>query len=186
MNAITPERFTSMLRFKLFAIFMSIGWFTAAAGWADELEAFKVMAVTGANAGSEVEYLSQRKDKTTVYLFLQGEHWGRPIARYVKVLDTKIVDGIKGEVDVQAVAVWLSDDAAKGKEYLPRAQMSLNLSRTDWSVFEGQKAGPDGWNVDIADSLTSVIIRDGKEIARFKYKSTNDTDVPDVIKALEK
>lgn len=175
-----------MSRIKFLSFLMGVCWLIVSAGLAEELKAFKVMAVTGTQAGSEVEYLTQRKDKTTVYLFLQGEHWGRPIARYVKVLDTKIAECIKGDADVQAVAVWLSDDAAKGKEYLPRAQMSLNLSRTDWSVFEGQKAGPDGWNVDIADSLTVVVVRAGKEIARFKYKSTNDTDVPDVLKALDK
>ena len=48
------------------------------------------------------------------------------------------------------------------------------------------KGGPVGWDVDIASSLTVVVLRGGKEIGRFKYESTNDQDVPEVIKVLKK
>lgn len=153
---------------------------------AADLSPLKVWAVTGSHAGNAVDYVAERKDQTTVYLFVNGATWDRPIGRYLKVLDTKLAEGVKKSEDAQVIAVWLSDDAAKGKEYLPKAQQSLKLTRTDWTVFEGEKAGPEGWNVDVADHLTAVVVRGGKEIDRFKYKSTNDTDVPDVIKALEK
>ena len=158
----------------------------ASAVQADDLKPMKVYAVTGGFEGSEVDYVAERKEKTTVYVFLAADQWTRPVARYVKKLDEEIAGGIAGAEDAQIVAVWLSDDAAKGKDYLPKAQTSLLATRTDWTVFEGQKAGPDGWNVDIAAALTTVIVRDGKEVNRFSYKSVNETDVPEAVKALKK
>lgn len=153
---------------------------------ADELQPVKVFAVTGSQAGNTVEYVAERKEKPTVYLFVNAATWDRPIARYLKVLDTKIGDGIKGADDARVVAVWLTDDVGKAKEYLPKAQQSLNMARTDWTVFEGSKEGPTGWKIDTTDHLTAVVVRGGKEVARFAYKSTNDTDVPDVINTLKK
>jgi hypothetical protein len=153
---------------------------------ADELKPLKVFAVTGAHEGSEVDYVAERKEKTTAYVFVAADQWARPVARYVKKLDDEIAAGIKGAEDAHVVVVWLSDDAAKGKDYLPNVQMSLRLARTDWTVFEGQKAGPDGWNVDIAAALTTVIVRGGKESARFSYKTVNETDVAEATKALRK
>lgn len=167
-------------------LLFSVGMVAHPAFAADELQPVKVFAVTGSQAGNTVEYVAERKEKPTVYLFVNAATWDRPIARYLKVLDTKIGAGIKGADDAQVVAVWLTDDVAKAKEYLPKAQQSLNLARTDWTVYEGEKAGPEGWKIDTTEHLTAVVARGGKEVARFAYKSTNDTDVPDVIKSLEK
>ncbi|HTN75380.1 MAG TPA: hypothetical protein VL096_09040 [Pirellulaceae bacterium] len=161
-------------------------WVVTGVAQGEDLQPLKLFAVTGSAAGNEVDYLAERKDKTTIYLFLNGAVWDRPIARYVKVLDTKLADGIEKAKDAHVVAVWLSDDAAKGKEYLPKAQQSLNLSKTDWTVFSGSADGPTGWNIDKANHLTVVLVRGNKETARFQYKSTNDTDVPELLKALEK
>lgn len=146
----------------------------------------KAFAASGEFAGQEVDFVAERKGQTTVYLFVNAENWTRPVARFLKVLDGKLSDGIEGAKDAQAVAVWLTSDVAKEKEYLPRAQKSLNLGQTALAVFEGPPQGPEGWNVDVASHLTAVVVRGGKEIARFKYQSTNDTDVPDVVKALQK
>lgn len=146
----------------------------------------KVAAVTGEFAGKDVDYAAERKEKPTVYLFVSAENFTRPIGRYMKVLDTQIDKGIEGARDAEVVAIWLTSDVAKSKEYLPKLQQSVQLSKTALAVFDGAPQGPDGWNVDIASHLTAVVVRGGKETARFKYQSTNDTDVPDVVKALEK
>ena len=146
----------------------------------------KVFAVTGEFAGKEVDVLAERKEKPTVYLFVSAENWTRPIARYIKALDGQLDKGIDGATGAEAVAIWLTADVAKSKEYLPLAQRSMQLSKTALAVFDGQPQGPDGWNVDIASHLTAVVVRDGKETARFKYQSTNDTDVPEVVEALGK
>ena len=157
-----------------------------------EPEPFKVFAATGDHAQKEIDAVASRKDKATVYVFLAADQWARPVARYVKKLDEAINAG-KGNAkdpeanaDLRILVVWLSDDPMKGKEYLPKAQMSLQLARTDWTVFEGPKTGPNGWNIDIASTLTTVLVRRGKEIGRFSYKSVNETDVDEAIQALTK
>jgi hypothetical protein len=157
-----------------------------------EPEPFKVFAATGDQAQKEIDAVASRKDKATVYVFLAADQWARPVARYVKKLDEALNAG-KGNskdpeanADLRILVVWLSDDPIKGKEYLPKAQMSLQLTRTDWTVFDGPKAGPNGWNIDIASTLTTVLVRRGKEIGRFTYKSVNETDVDEALQALTK
>jgi len=154
--------------------------------FAAEVKPLKVFAVTGEHAGKEVDYAAERKAGTTVVLFVNAEQWARPVARYLKTLDTQINKGIPGEEKAVVVAVWLTSDPAKIKEYLPKAQQSLDFSKTALTVFDGQVAGPDGWNADIAAQLTVVVVRDGEEKARFSYKSTNEADVPEVVQALGK
>lgn len=152
---------------------------------ADPLKPFKVFVAAGNNAGTEVDIVAQRKEATTIYLFVGASNWARPVAGYIRKFDKEVATGVPGAEGAAIVVVWLSDEPAKGKEYLPKAQMSLNLSRTDWTVFEGQKAGPDGWNVDIASALTTVIVRGNKEVGRLQYKSVNELDVPEAIKLLK-
>lgn len=151
---------------------------------AAEIKPLQVHTVTGEHAAKDIDYIAERKTEPTVVVFINAEQWTRPVARYLKVLDSELEKGVKGSEKAQVVAVWLSDDANHGREYLPKVQMSLNLAKTALTVFEGPKSGPEGWNVDIAAQLTVVIIREGKERARFDYRSTNDQDVPEVIKSL--
>jgi hypothetical protein len=150
---------------------------------------FKTFAVTGELAKKppeEIDYLAERKGKTTVFLFVAADHWQRPIARYLKTLDKSITDGIEGVEGVEAVAVWLTDDVQKSKDYLPLAQQSLSFGHTALTVFPGAKQGPEGWGLDTEAHLTTVIVRDGKTIASFGYRSTNETDVPAVLEAIKK
>jgi hypothetical protein len=170
-----------MLRLLLFPCLLAWNLFAASGA---EVRPLKVHAVTGEHAGQELDYAAERKAGTTVVLFVNAEQWSRPVARYVKALDSELAKRVPGAEKTEAVAVWLTGDAAQSKDYLPKAQMSLNLSKTSLTVFEGPKSGPEGWNVDIAAQLTAVIIRDGQEVARFDYRSTNDQDVPEVVKAL--
>lgn len=102
----------------------------------------KVFAVTGEFAGKEVDLLAERKEKPTVYLFVSAENWDRPIGRYLKALDEQLAKGIDGAPDAAAVAIWLTNDVPKSKEYLPIAQRSLQFSKTDLAVFDGQLQGP--------------------------------------------
>ncbi|MDB5389055.1 MAG: hypothetical protein JWM11_4701 [Planctomycetaceae bacterium] len=150
---------------------------------------FKTIAVTGELAktpAEEIDYLKARTDRTTVFLFVSAENFQRPIARYLKTLDKSITDGIDGVANVEAVAVWLTDDVQKSKDYLPLAQKSLSFEHTALTVFPGAKQGPDGWGLDTEAHLTTVIVRGGKAVASFAYRSTNETDIPAVLLALKK
>jgi hypothetical protein len=147
---------------------------------------FKVAAVTGACEGKEVTLADKPEKAARVYLFVAADKWDRPIARYLRTLDGELVKGISGADGAEATAVWLTDDKEQSKEYLPRAQQSLQFSKTALAVFLGDKQGPEGWNLDEGAHLTTVIVRDGKVAASFAYRSTNETDVPEVVKALGK
>jgi hypothetical protein len=146
-----------------------------------KLAALKVTAATGEFADNEVDYFDKRKDKPTVYVFVQAASWDRPMARYLKTLDAAVK---KAGGDAQIVAVWLTADAEKSKEYLPKAQMSLNMEITALTVYAGATSGPDNWGVNERATLTTVVSGGETCAARFAYVSLNETDVPAVEKAL--
>ena len=144
-----------------------------------ELKAF---GVVGPVEGKEADYTAERKDEPTVYLFVSAENFSRPIARFMKTLDGKLAD-----VDDKAagVAVWLTADADKSKEYLPRMQQSLKLDKTALAVA-GDTSGPNGWGINPDAHLTVVVATKGKVVKSFAYTTVNETDVRAVLAALKK
>ena len=150
-----------------------------------EVSGFKVRAITGEHADKEVDFLQTRADKTTIFLLIAADKWDRPIARYFKALDKAITEGAEGTAGVEVVAVWLTADVAKSKEYLPKAQQSLKFEHTALAVFPGAAQGPEGWGVNTDAHLTTVIVKGKKVVTTFAYRSTNETDVKEVVGALK-
>src|SRR5438105_5055073 len=124
-----------------------------------KVAALKVITATGDAAGNEVEYAAERGEKPTVYVFVQADKWDRPIARFLRGLDQELAKRSDGG---QAIAVWLTDDVEKAKEYLPRAQASLKLTRTTFTVYPGDSTGPPEWSINGVAHLTVVVARDAK------------------------
>lgn len=150
----------------------------------DKVAALKAFGVVGSVEGKEADFATDRKDSPTVYIFVQSEHWDRPVARFMKTLDGQLGDAAE---KAAAVAVWLGDKKAdEHKDYLPRAQMSLKLEKTDLSVFDGDKGGPDGWGINSDAHLTVVIANKGKVVKSIGFVSVNETDVKGVIEELKK
>jgi hypothetical protein len=163
---------------------------TVQTGWASDVDsgpkkgskvpALKVYDATGENKGKTVDYAGLRKDTPTVYLFVGEGKFTRPMFRFMKTLD----EAIKKELDdVYGVAVWLTDDEEKSKEYLPR--ISTYFETTALAVFKG-KDGPKEWDINSDAHLTVVIAHKGKVTARFGYNSVNETEVPAVLKEVKK
>jgi len=146
---------------------------------------FKVHAVTGDEAGKTVDFVVERKDKPTVFVFVRAADWDRPMARFLKKLDEEFARGIAGVDDPETIAVWLTDDKEKSKEYLPRAQESLQFNHTKLAVFDGSTQGPEGWGLNTGVRLSAVVVRDGKVTGSLGYLSVNETDVPGVVKAIK-
>jgi hypothetical protein len=140
----------------------------------------KVFDATGENKDKTVDYASLRKDRPTVYLFVGEGKFARPMFRFMKTLDEAIKKDLE---EVYGVAVWLTDDEEKSKEYLPRISMYFEM--TALTVFKG-KDGPKGWDINGDAHLTVVVAHGGKVTARFGYNSVNETDVPAVLKELKK
>jgi hypothetical protein len=142
-----------------------------------------VFDATGPNQGKELDYAAARKDKPTVYVFVQADQWDRPMARFLRKLDEAVR---KESKDASVVAVWLTDSPSKTKEYLPLAQQSLQLQTTALTCFSGKKAGPGGWGINADAHLTVAVATKQKVTATFGYRSVNETDVPGVRDALKK
>jgi hypothetical protein len=147
-----------------------------------KVPALKVFDATGPNKGQELDYAAERKDKPTVYVFVQADKWDRPMARFLRKLD----EAVQQVADASVVATWLTDDPDKTKEYLPRAQQSLQLQTTALTCYTGQGGGPPGWGVNADAHLTAVVVSRAKVAASFAYRSLNEADMPDVAAALKK
>ena len=150
-----------------------------------KIPALKVYDCTGENKGKAVDYAADyaalRKDKATIYLFLPAAKFDRPMHRFIKKLDETVSADYEG---VYLVVVWLTDDEPAAKERLPKIQMSVNYAATALCSHKGGE--PKDWNVNGDAHLTVVVAAKGKVAARFAYRSVNDTDAPDVVKALKK
>jgi hypothetical protein len=154
----------------------------------EAVPALKVYAVVGAVEDKEVDYAGDRKDKPTIYVFVKAKdgaipEGGRPAGRFMKELD-KVVKNVSD--DAYIVAVWLTDDQEKTKEYLPRIQQSLRFENTGLSYFQGEKSGPNEWGINSDAHVTVVVTNKQKVAATFGYMSLNETDVPKVEEALKK
>jgi hypothetical protein len=171
---------------SLLAIVVSSAWGQdVASGPAkgEKVPSLKVFDATGEHQGKEADYAAERKDKPTIYLFVQQDKWDRPMARFLKRLDEAVNKA--GESSL-VVAVWLTDDVDKTKQYLPKAQQSLQFQATALTCYPGGKAGPKDWGVNADAHLTVVAANQQKVLATFGYRSVNETDVPAVLEAFKK
>src|SRR5215208_2921224 len=148
----------------------------------DKVEDFKAFGAIGLFEGKEGSYVAERKGEPTVFVFVQSEHFTRPMARMLKELDTKAKESNE---KAMTVAVWLGDpDAAK--ERLPRIQMSLNFANTSLGVFEGEKSGPNNWGINTDAHCTVVVTHNGKVVESIALQSVNETDAKKVVEAIKK
>jgi len=147
------------------------------------IEPLKVVAVVGDGAGDESDFAARRKGRPTVFVFIQADKWDRPVARFLKTLDT---DVNKDRSDAAVVAVWLTEDVEKTKDYLPLAQQSLRLAQTTLAVYSGDKSGPPAWGINPGAHLTAIVADNDRVVASFGFRSLNETNVPEVLSKLPK
>jgi hypothetical protein len=146
-----------------------------------DISPLRVAVITGENAGETLDVAQRRGVMPTIYIFIQADKWDRPLARFLRALDD---DLRKDRSDVAVIVTWLTDDVEAAKDYLPKAQQSIQLSQTSLAVFPGDKNGPTGWSIHSGAHLTAVIATDGRVLARFGYRSLNETNVPEVVAKL--
>ena len=146
-----------------------------------QLAPLRVFAATGAREGKELDYVAERGDKPTVYVLIRD--WDRPVARFLKTLDGAVHED---SAEALVVAAWLTDEKEETKNYLPRAQQSLKLEVTPLTVFLGDRAGPNEWDISPDARVTVVVARGGKSKAHFGFVSINEMHVPRVREALGK
>src|SRR5262245_29332005 len=149
----------------------------------DPVKPLKVFAVVGDVKDKDVDFAAERKDKPTLYVFVQADKFDRPMNRFIKTLDSKLKEAY---ADAYIVAVWLTDDKDKTREYLPKLQMSVQYQATALTYYTGEKAGPNDWTVNADAHITVVVANKAKVAASFGFQSINETDAPAVEAALKK
>ena len=141
--------------------------------------ALNAVVCVGDDAGQKTDLTKARDKSPTIYMFIQGDKWDRPIARLLRELDTKVKDEVS---DGRVIAVWLSNNEVdRYKEHLPRVQQSLKLAMTTYAVWPGDPFGPAAWNINRDDHVTVVTTRDGKIRGRHTFQSTNEGDAPKIL-----
>ena len=148
----------------------------------DPIEKLTVFGVVGLVEDKEADFAAERKDKPTIYVFVQKDKWTRPMANFLKTLDKEVV---KANEDAKVVTVFLGDEIKAIRDYLPTAQKSLMFENTSLCVFEGDKAGPKGWGINADAHLTAVIVKKNKVVASMGYQSVNATDVEKLVKSIK-
>ena len=138
--------------------------------------------VAGDPVDKEVDLIAHRAKKPTVIVLVPTEKWNRPTARFLKALDT----GLKDVEEGRLCAVWLTADHTATREYLPKAQMSLQFERTDLGDFTGEANGPPEWGINGEADVTVVALRDGKVVKTWGFVSINDTVAREVLQAVQK
>jgi hypothetical protein len=145
------------------------------------LPPLRAYAVTGDVQNQEVNFVERRQGKPTLYCFVPADQWSRPTARLLKELDNRL-----GTIsDAALVAVWVTADPVASKDYLPRAQQSLQLGRTALAVSEEGSSGPAEWGINTEVDLTIVAAREGRVLKSFALQSPNDTLAEEVLAALK-
>ncbi len=142
----------------------------------------------GIGTGESRNIATVRQGQLTIYAFVQAAQFDRPMARLIHTIDQGIADR-SSENDAAGspalVTVWLTETPDQSREYLPRAQQSLKLKHTVWTVFEGPLQGPGGWSINDSAGLTLVVVdRQGKVIHSVGFDSWNETDAPPILKVL--
>jgi hypothetical protein len=148
----------------------------------EKAAALRVYSVSPPKENEELDFTPERKDKPTVFVFIQADKWDRPMFRFLKGLGESVK---KAHDHALVVAVWLTEDQDKTKDYLPKLK-NYNLDGIALTCFPGEKTGPKDWNVNSMAHATAVVVHRGKVAATFGYLSINETDVADVEKALKK
>lgn len=140
----------------------------------------KVFVAAGDPSGKEIDLVATRASQPTIIAFVPQEKWSRPVARFLKSIDTGLKDVDGGRL----CAVWLSPDHAATRDYLPKAQAAVMFERTDLTDFTGDVGGPPEWGINGEADVTVVALRDGKVVQTWGFVSVNETVAKEVLKAV--
>ncbi len=165
-----------------------VPWFALVAGASADVESgpaigqvvasLKVQPVENGQASQVVDVAVQRGEQPTVYVFLSGSRFDRPVGRFIKTLDTAMQKRQMLHPTLQVIVVYMVDDATQGATRVTAIQGSLKLAASQWTVWKDGATSPDGWAVNDRTSVTAVVVDKKLVTARFGYDSINDTVVP--------
>lgn len=140
---------------------------------------FKVMQVTGKQAGKEVEIVDTRKGGPTLILFLH------------KITEPAIGMMIPLEWYAKKLAglashyVILTSDRAKTERQAKR-WWGVHFSGSTLSISSDGAEGPGLYGLNRTVTMTVILARDNKVVANFAVEDPNTRDAPKMLAAIAK
>ncbi len=162
----------------LFAAFLA-GDPTSGPQVGDELKDFRIHGMFGPQADKEFRLIKDVEKKPTLVIFVQK--MTRPALRLMRPVD----EFAAKEEKLSKHFVFVTDDTDKTKEFLKRAEKSLNLQSPIGICLEG-KDGPPAYGLNDQVAMTIVIAKDGRVVANFALVDPNETDARKVNQAIAK
>lgn len=144
----------------------------------EKITPFKVVELTGQNAGTERDPIAENAGQPTALLFVHGLE--RSLVPLLRVVDEY---GIGRKDRLKAEIVFLSADRLEGERRVKAAAGSLKLqSRIGLSVDGLEGPGNYGLNKDCL--ITLVVATDNTVTANFALTQPGIADAPKVLEAL--
>jgi len=143
----------------------------------EALPALKVLGVYDADAGQELDFVSQAHDGPILLIFVHQVT--RPSVGLTRVLAKYAAS--RKEDGLTAGIVWLTDDRGEAEAYLLRARQSLGFEVPVGISLDGAEGpGTYGLNRDVA--LTILAANEGRVTASYALVQPDLTDAMPVIK----
>ena len=146
----------------------------------EKTSSFKVVELTGANAGKEREPVAENAGQPTALVFVHGiERSLVPLLRTVDEYGAIRKDSLKTEI------VFLSSDRLQGEQRAKAAAGSLKLQARVGLSVDGAE-GPGNYGLNKECLMTIVAAKDNKVTANFALVQPGISDAPKVLEALAK
>ncbi|MBM3877072.1 MAG: hypothetical protein FJ386_10175 [Verrucomicrobia bacterium] len=144
----------------------------------EKVTPFKVVTMTGADAGKERDFVADFKGAPTVFVFVHG------VERSMTPLLT-VVDQYASErkETLRCAFVFLDGDRVNAGQRIPAVAGSLRLKSPVTLSVDGAE-GPGNYGLNKQCLLTLVIAKDNKVTANFALVQPGIADAPAVLKAL--
>lgn len=128
------------------------------------IPSLKTLQIVGDHADKEIDWKETAQTKSTLIVFVRSDKWERPVARVLKQLDDALIAARKDLPDAHIGIVWVSKDAEKAKDYLPKVQQSIKLQASSWNHFNGEVYDATGWQLSGDGALNIVLVKGNKTI----------------------
>lgn len=150
---------------------------------ADEnLPVFKVRGVFDADAGKELDFVTQADGKPIVLIFVHDLN--RQSISMVRVLSSYTVSRAKD--GLHTGVVWLDADATEAENTLKRIKHALTPKAPTGISLDG-KEGPGAYGLNRNVQLTVLVAKDNKVTANFALMQPSlQADLPKILDAVVK
>ncbi len=143
----------------------------------EKLPAFKVRGVFDADAGKELDFVTQAGDKPIVLIFVHDLN--RQSISVVRVLSSYTVS--RAQDDLHTGVVWLDADATEAENSLKRIKHALT-PKAPTGISPDGKEGPGAYGLNRNVQLTILVGKGGKVTANFALVQPSlQADLPKIL-----